>query len=161
MNLDAIFALVSVDVIILLCVGVVLALISLRFNVTVPATIVLSLFLASSLQPLFLSTMFVSGALSGASPAIAFWVLFLLLAAIFFRLLTRHFSEEATLSGSLLAGLGGAVGIFAAWVHTPQLHSIHTFSASIAHWVTPGSVLLWILASLLILGFAQRQSKWI
>ncbi len=161
MNLDAIFALVSVDIIILLCVSVVLALVALRLNVVIPATLVLSLFLTTVLLPLVNGTVFIGATFASSSPLIAFLVLFVLLAIIFFRLLTRHMREEATLTGALLSGAAGTVGIFAAWVQTPLLHSIHTFNPPLTAWFTAGTLLLWIFGSLIALGIAQRQSRWI
>ncbi len=161
MNLDAIFALVSVDIIILLCVAVVLALVALRLNVVIPATLVLSLFLTTVLLPLLNGTALIGTTFASSSPLIAFLVLFVLLAIIFFRLLTRHMREEATLTGALLSGAAGTVGIFAAWVQTPLLHSIHTFNPPLTAWFTAGTLLLWIFGSLIALGIAQRQSRWI
>ncbi len=161
MNLDAIFALVSVDIIVLLCVAVVLALVALRLNVAIPATFVLAFFFAKVLLPLVSDTVFIGSTFTNLSPIIAFLVLFAFLAILFFRLLTRHMHEEATLTGALLSGAAGTIGIYASWVQTPLLHTVHQFNTPLTAWFTSGTLLLWIFGSLIALGVAQRQSRWI
>lgn len=161
MDVQAIFALVSADVLILSVCAVALSLVALRVNVAIPAAMVLALFLSNALQPLLIQTVGVAGTLGSTANIASFSVCAAVLFVIFLRLLTRHFHEEATFTGAILAGGAGTIGVLAAWVSNPFLQSVHAFGSPFTTWITTASVLLWIFASLIVLGFAQRQSRWI
>lgn len=123
-----------------------------------------SLFLAFLIIPLLLTLLPKTWLIGGFINTIPATITAAVLIALVFILVTRMTPDAYNEGGrpleALLAGVATTIGVIALWAQTP-LENVLPTPTLLLPWFGSEFALLWIIASLVLLGLARRNARWL